>query len=179
MHLLHFSENASILRFEPRPVRTPAKRPVGKEWLNGPLVWAIDEDHQHLCLFPRECPRVVMWATDDTTEEDRKAWLEPMPAGMRALAFIERCWLERLARATVFRYELPRDSFIDIEDVGMHVSRSVVVPSGSTGLTDLRSALGACRVHLQVLDSLLPLKTAWASSLHVSGIRLRNAIGWK
>lgn len=60
MRLFHFSEEPDIGHFEPRPVRTPAARRAGQEWLNGPLVWAIDEDHQRLYLFPRECPRIVL-----------------------------------------------------------------------------------------------------------------------
>ena len=54
MRLFHYSEDPSIVVFEPRPVRVPAARRAGFEWLNGPLVWAIDEPHSILYLFPRE-----------------------------------------------------------------------------------------------------------------------------
>jgi len=40
------SDDPAIGYFEPRPVRIPSTRPEGREWLNGPLVWAIDEWHQ-------------------------------------------------------------------------------------------------------------------------------------
>jgi hypothetical protein len=43
---------------------------------------------------------------------------------------------------------------------------------------DLLSALQAADVDLHVLPDLLPLKGVWDSSLHASGIRLRNAAGW-
>jgi hypothetical protein len=33
-------------------------------------------------------------------------------------------------------------------------------------------------VELRVMESLLPLRGVWDSSLHASGIRLRNARGW-
>jgi hypothetical protein len=33
-------------------------------------------------------------------------------------------------------------------------------------------------VELRVLDRLTPLRGVWDSSLHASGIRLRNAQGW-
>ena len=54
MRLFHFSEDAAITRFAPRPVAVPSARPREQEWLNGPLVWAIDEAHQPLYLFPRD-----------------------------------------------------------------------------------------------------------------------------
>ncbi|HMG50328.1 MAG TPA: hypothetical protein VK597_07005, partial [Inquilinus sp.] len=61
MRLFHFSDDPAIERFEPRPVRVPSARPAGREWLNGPLVWAIDDAHQMLYLFPRDCPRILAW----------------------------------------------------------------------------------------------------------------------
>lgn len=178
MRLFHFSDDAGIDRFDPRPVRTPARRPPGMDWLNGPLVWAIAEDHQQLYLFPRECPRIVMWAHAGTIPSDRQIWLGDAPHGIVALAYIEARWLERLDHASLTRYELPRDHFVDNNDAGMWVSRAVVVPREVTHLTDLRAELTACRTELRVVDSLLPLKPVWQSSMHASGIRLRNAVGW-
>jgi hypothetical protein len=75
VRLFHFSEDPAIAHFDPRPVRVPVERPSGKEWLSGPLVWAIDEAHGFLYLFPRECPRVLLWPTPATTEADRERWL--------------------------------------------------------------------------------------------------------
>lgn len=173
--LFHFSDNGDIDRFVPRPVGTRAQRPAGQEWLNGPLVWAIAQDHQQLYLFPRECPRIVMWATAATSAEDRKTWLAGAHSGVSAIAYIEDAWLARLERASIFRYELPNDTFMDIDDVGMHVSPTTVVPSSTHAITDLRAALGACGTALRTVASLGPLRAAWNSSLHVSGIRLRNA----
>ena len=52
--LWHVSEDASILRFEPR----------------GGRVWAIDTRHVLLYWFPRECPRATFWANSGTADED-------------------------------------------------------------------------------------------------------------
>jgi len=68
MRLFHFSDDPRIEVFEPRSPRVLAVRPSGQQWLNGPLVWAIDESHSILYLFPRECPRVVIWPTRQTTD---------------------------------------------------------------------------------------------------------------
>jgi NADPH:quinone reductase-like Zn-dependent oxidoreductase len=43
MRLFHFSDDAGIECFVPRPVAVPSQRAAGMDWLNGPLVWAIDE----------------------------------------------------------------------------------------------------------------------------------------
>lgn len=179
MRLFHFSENAGILRFEPRPVLKPALRRAGQEWLNGPLVWAIAEDHQRLYLFPRECPRIVIWPHDGSSQADREKWLGDLRPDMQAVACIESAWAHRVATAHIHRYEFPRDGFESIEDAGMHVSRDPVLPIGLTLVTDLPEALRVTRTELRVVDSLLPLRGVWDSSLHASGIRLRNAEGWR
>jgi hypothetical protein len=178
MHLFHFSDDSDIDRFDPRPVRTPAPRRPGMDWLNGPLVWAIAEDHQQLYLFPRECPRIVMWAHAGTSASDRQAWFGDAPPGTSAIAYIEARWMERLAQAALTRYELPSEHFVDIDDAGMWVSRDAVVPREVVRLCDLRAALAACRTELRAVDSLVPLKPVWQSSMHASGIRLRNAADW-
>ena len=66
MRLFHFSEDPSIEEFVPRPVRVPSARPPGQDWLNGPLVWAVSEDRQATYLFPRDCPRILLWPTEHT-----------------------------------------------------------------------------------------------------------------
>ena len=43
---------------------------------------------------------------------------------------------------------------------------------------DLPAALRADNVDLRVLESLTPLRDVWSTSLHASGVRLRNAQGW-
>src|SRR5580765_2542888 len=109
MRLFHFSEDPAISKFIPRPVQAASDRPAGREWLNSPLVWAIEESHQRMYLFPRECPRILLWATPKTTEADAAQWLEGKPK--QALAIIESAWLERLQLAKTTRYELPTASF--------------------------------------------------------------------
>ena len=42
MRLFHFSDDPDFGVFEPRPPRILPERRAGEDWLNGPLVWAID-----------------------------------------------------------------------------------------------------------------------------------------
>jgi hypothetical protein len=176
MRLFHFSEDPSIALFAPRPVRVAAPRRAGWEWLNGPLVWAIDAPHSMLYLFPRDCPRILLWPKPDSTDEDRRKWMGETSA--RAVAFVEAAWLERLKAATVHRYDLAAETFEDIGDAGMWVSRKAVQPSAVDALTGLDRHLAEADVELRVLETLTPLRSVWDSTLHASGIRLRNAQGW-
>lgn len=173
--LLHFSEDSTITTFVPRPVAVPSKRPPGMDWLNGPLVWAIEESVDFMYLFPRDCPRILTWPIEGTTSlEDREAWL----GDHRAAAYIHRDWLERVSTASVYRYDLPAETFEDLQDAGMWVSRTQVDPLQCDCLIDLPAELRQRDVDLLVVDSLLPLRALLDTTLHFSGIRLRNDPEW-
>jgi hypothetical protein len=171
MRLFHFSDDPSIKTFTPRPVRVQTNRANGQEWLNGPLVWAIDEEHDFLYLFPRECPRILIWGTPDSTEHDRKKWLQ----GHRAIAFIEADWLDQMRNCTMYRYEMPSNTFETLFDAGMWISRSPVTPICCSAVSNLQMEFAPKGVKLVSMETLASLKSLWQTSLHVSGIRLRNA----
>ncbi len=174
--LFHFSEDPSIEVFTPRPVAIPAQRKGGRDWLNGPLVWTIEERRQALYLFPRDCPRILLWPTPATTREDLDLWWGERAC--TAIAHIEWAWFERLKNASIHRYELPAGEFESLDDAGMWVARTTVTPLGMRTLSDLPAALRAEGVELRLMESLVPLRGVWDTSLHASGVRLRNAIGW-
>ena len=174
MRLYHFSDDANIATFVPRPVRVPSKRPPGMDWLNGALVWAIEEEFDFLYHFPRDCPRILIWATEATEEADRATWL----GHHRAAAYVERHWLPAFSAATLHRYEMPATSFEALGDAGMWVSRTTVKPLGKTEIADLPSTFAPRGVDLRIVERLTPLRELWQTSLHTSGIRLRHARGW-
>jgi len=174
--LFHFSDDPSIKAFVPRPVRVPSARPPGQEWLNDPLVWAVDEGHQATYLFPRDCPRILLWLTENTTEDDRLTWWGDRQC--RMIAHVEWDWLERIRTASLFRYELPAFTFEPLEGQWMWVSRETVRPVESRPCEPLLDALAAESVELRVMESLVPMRDVWSTSLHASGIRLRNAKDW-
>ncbi len=175
MRLFHFSDDGDIARFVPRPVRTPASRPDGMEWMNGPLVWAIDEEWQAMYLFPRDCPRIILKRKPTTTAEDLMQWWGRRESPM--IAHIEWAWFDRLKTERLFRYELAAEGFEYVGEIGTWVSRSPVEPIGRELIPDLPAALAAARVELRVMPSLHPLREVWNTSLHASGIRLRNVQG--
>ena len=177
MRLYHFSDDPAITRLVPRAVAVDGPRAPDREWLNGPLVWAIDQWHSPAYLFPRACPRVLWWPLPDTTETDRERYWGTR-RDTRMVACIEWAWLERLRSTALYRYTLPPAGFIDVRDHGVHVNHSEVMPTAMTVIDELPEALARANVELRLMASLTPLRGMWETTLHVSGIRLRNAQGW-
>lgn len=168
--LFHFSEDPSIEVFEPRPGRAIDGRPGGEL-----LVWAIDAFHAPMYLFPRDCPRIVLWALRDSTAEDIERWVG---SSTSMVAHVEERWLAAVQSCELYRYSFEPSSFESIHDHGTHVSASVVTPIGVERVGDLEAAIAAAGVELRALERLQPVAEAWFSSLHYSGIRLRNARDW-
>ncbi|KQP31896.1 hypothetical protein ASF49_09330 [Methylobacterium sp. Leaf104] len=174
--MFHFSEDPDVRVFEPRPVRVGIARGPELAWLNGPLVWAIDAAHSLLYLFPRDCPRIVIWPRAETTPEDRATWFGDV--SVRAVAYVEAAWADRITSGTIQRYRMPAATFVPTGDPGAWVSHRTVVPDGRETIRDLPAALAAEGVDLRIVARLTPLAPIWRSSLHASGIRLRNAQDW-
>jgi len=167
--LFHFSEDPGIRTFVPR---TPSHRPEVP-----PMVWTVDEQRAWTYFFPRECPRVLLWPTPETTPDDLSRWFGGQPDAR--IACIEWAWLERMRTTPIYRYEMDPAGFRPLEDdPWMWVSASTELPMDVRLLGDLIEALGRERVELRLMPSLAPLWGAWEHSFHFSGIRLRNAADW-
>jgi hypothetical protein len=65
-------------------------------------VWAIDADHLHNYLVPRECPRVTYYAGPKTTTADVEWFLGSSPA----VVSVEAGWLERLRSCRLYCYHM-------------------------------------------------------------------------
>jgi len=161
--LFHISEESGIQEFQPRP----------SEYTPEPVVWAIDADHLHNYLLPRDCPRVTYYAGPQTTAADRERLL----GSSAAIVAIERDWLERVQRCWLYCYHLPGHTFECIDEcAGYFVSRVSVVPTRVELLKDPIAELEHRGVDLRILPSLRPLRDAVVtSSLQFSIIRMRNA----
>ena len=169
MSLYHFSEDPTIARFVPRP---PLARPEVE-----PLVWAIDAWHAPVYFFPRDCPRVCFWPLPTTTPDDAARYWATVPA--RMVIAIESGWLERTRTIRLYRYLMPEETFADIHDHGVHVSREPVVPLRVEPVGDLLAVLADAAVELRITPSIVPLGRAMIqTTLHFSLIRMRNARGW-
>ena len=170
MKLYHFSEDPGVSVFEPR---TPDHRPELQ-----PLVWAVAGSKRAAYCFPRDCPRILLWPTATTTEEDRHKWFGHTEAAM--VAHVEYAWVARMHKARLYRYELPGDTFEELgDDPWMLVSGEAVQPLSVETVGDLFQALAEAGAELRIMRSLTPLVGLWNTTVHFSGIRLRNAQGWK
>lgn len=166
MPVYHYSEDATISEFAPRPSR-----------LGEPLVWAIDEWHSPLYWLPRDCPRVTYWPLPSSSAADLDRWWSSV-AGRMVMA-IEAAWLERVRSCRLYRYLFDDPAFEPIHDHGVHVSRATVRPLAVEPVGDLLATQAAAGVELRICQSLVPLGTAIIkTSLHYSLIRMRNAAGW-
>jgi Family of unknown function (DUF6886) len=154
--LWHVSEDASIVRFEPRD---------GK-------VWAIDTRHLPLYWFPRECPRATFWASSGTTDADVARFLDG--DRRRRAHVVEPGWLAAMRATPVFAYRLPEATFERWDR--FFVSSAAVEPLELVELGDLVACHERAGITLRVDDDLPAFwRTVVASTLDFSGIRLRNA----
>jgi hypothetical protein len=177
MRLFHFSDDPSIEVFVPRPVTVPSDRGPGNDWMNGPLVWAISDAFQAMYLFPRDCPRIVVLRKAGADPADVAQWFGERDC--QAVAHIEWDWWDRVRTMPLYRYELPPEPFEDLGDAGHFVARGAVEPIRMEPLTDLPAVMQEARVELRLMHRLTPLWRLWRSTtLHVSGVRLRNAQDW-
>jgi RimJ/RimL family protein N-acetyltransferase len=97
-------------------------------------------------------------------------------------AHIETAWLDRVRAGRLYRYAFDPDAFEPVDDAGgpgYHVARRAVRPIEVSPVGDLTAALEVADVELHTLHDLLPFNGAWLSTLHFSGSRLRNAVGWE
>lgn len=165
--LYHFSEDPEIRLFEPRAGRQIEGRPPREQ-----LVWAIDAHHSPVYFFPRECPRIVLWPIEDSTQGDIDRW---MNSDSRMVAHIESAWSDRFDNCQLYRYSFNATEFESLHDHGVHVSPAPVKPVDTSPVGNLANALEEANVELRIVGSLQPLADAWHSTLHYSGIRLKNA----
>jgi uncharacterized protein DUF6886 len=168
--LYHISDAPDIVRFDPRPVPSPGSGQAGL------MVWAIDRDHIHNYLFPRDCPRVTFYALPESLLED----VARLMAGTSAtyVVAIESRWMPMVRSERLYSYELPADTFTLVDrGAGYYISREPVVPRSVTTIDDLLGELLRHDVELRVMPSLWKLRDAVvASTLQFSIIRMRNAL---
>jgi hypothetical protein len=94
---------------------------------------------------------------------------------------VEAGWLDRIRGTLLYRYEMPSEKFTPrLDDSGHHVCRVAVVPLRVEPMRDLLGAIVAEGVEIRVVNCLGPMwrRVHQNSTLHYSGTRLRNAVGY-
>jgi len=119
VRLYHFSEEDSIQTFKPRIKENRKNMP--------PVVWAIDDEHQFTFFFPRNCPRIVYTKSSSMTEQDDIKFFG-MTSADRVIT-VETSWYKTIMSTTLYRYELPIDSFVLQDEIaGYYISYEEVRP---------------------------------------------------
>lgn len=164
--LFHFSESSAITRFTPHVPATNPSEP--------PQVWAIDELHQALYWFPRDCPRVAVWPR---TADERPQFEATFCTTAPRVHAMEAGWLQRLRECELFRYELPAAPFVPWEKAsGQWVADCDVEPLSVEPVGDLLALHAAAGVELRIVPSLWPMvDRVQSDEWDFSIVRLSNA----
>jgi hypothetical protein len=135
----HYSEHPGIVEFVPH---VPVTNPGGP-----PLVWAIEPAYAPLYWFPRDCPRVTVWAHDDGQRARLRAQWGGTGSRVHFAAASDESWIRR---ARLFEYSFAPERFEPWPDAeGQWVAAVGVRPTGIRILDDLVAAHAAAEVDLR------------------------------
>jgi Family of unknown function (DUF6886) len=164
--VFHYSEDGTHTRFVPHVPQTNPSHP--------PAVWALDADHAPLYWFPRNCPRISVWATSPDQQEVLTATFETDASRICAA---ESHWLDGVRTARVYRYTFDGAQFAPwAAAAGQYISGEVVVPQAIDALDDLLMLHAQAEVELRFTPKLGTLMDKMlASGLPFSFVRIRDA----
>ena len=164
--LFHYSENPSIEAFVPH---IPRSNPT-----QSPSVWAIDEDHEPLYWFPRDCPRVTAWPRIGT---ERSHFEKAFCTTARRVHAMESAWLDAMRSTVLYRYSLPAGSFLPWPEAGgQWISKVAVEPLEVVPISDLILRHATAGIDLRIVPDLWPMHDLAVSDLWgFSIVRMRNA----
>ena len=136
----HFSEDGTLKRFAPHVPPTNPSHP--------PAVWAIDDAHAPLYWFPRDCPRVSVWANDP---EQQAVLRDRFGTEATRICAAETGWFDRIRSTRLYRYEFDAAQFEPWELAdGQYVASDAGV--GRSGRGARRPAGAARRSRGRVAD---------------------------
>ncbi len=164
--LYHYSEDGNIGRFAPHVPQTNPSHP--------PAVWAMDAEHSPMYWFPRDCPRISVWADDDAQQVVLR---EMFQTEARRILACESHWLPGVRDARVYRYAFDGTKFAPwAEADGQYISGEVVHPQAVDVIDDLLRQHAEAEVELRFTPRLGTLMDRMlASGLPFSFVRIRDA----
>jgi hypothetical protein len=167
--LFHISEESNIRAFNPRP------SPTHFDNLTGDVVFAITDMLLHNYILPRDCPRVTYYKKQDTSQHDKDKFFGSSTANF--VISVENEWYRKIRETTLYCYELPSDSFIELDQsAGYYISYNSVIPVAMRQIDDLLEELLLRKIEVRFLPTLRKLaEDVSKSTLEFSLIRMRNA----
>lgn len=164
--VFHYTEDGTISRFVPHVPQTNPSHP--------PAVWAMDAEHSPLYWFPRDCPRISVWANDDA---QRAILRDTFETDATRICACESHWVDGMRRARVYRYAFDGDQFAPWTGAeGQYISGEVVIPRSVDVLDDLIGLHAEAEVELRFTPKLGSLMDRMlGSGLPFSFVRIRDA----
>lgn len=161
-----FSEDGTLRRFAPH---VPPSNPS-----HPPAVWAIDEEHAPLYWFPRDVPRISVWAY---TPEQQRILTDRFGTEAHRICAAEQHHLDEIRGARIYRYAFDARRFRPWDQAdGQYVTPEVVHPVRVEPIDDLIGAHCAAGVEIRLTPRLGALMDAiLASGLPFSFVRIRDA----
>jgi len=162
----HYSEDGSIRRFAPHVPPTNPSHP--------PAVWALDAEHSPPYWFPRNCPRISVWALTAAQQEVLTATFNTEAS---RICVAESHWMTRVRDASIYRYSFDAASFAPwTEADGQYISGDVLYPDAIDLLDDLLGLHAAAEIDLRFTPRLgVMMDRMLASGLPFSFVRIRDA----
>jgi hypothetical protein len=169
LRLFHISDKSGIKRFEPRPAPSESANQEGE------MVWAVDYEHLHNYLLPRDCPRVTFFALEESDPQDNKRLMAE--TSFKHVVAIESVWRTKVKKHVLYQYEFNPQGFKLVDKIaGYWISRKPVVPIAETKIGDILAALLMHDVELRIMPSLWKLREEVINStLGYSIIRMNRA----
>ena len=165
-YVFHYSEDGTIRRFAPHVPQTNPGQPAS--------VWAIDAAHSPLYWFPRWCPRISVWARDET---EQALFSELFESEASRIVAAETHWMERVRDGKLYRYVFDAAAFEPWGEAdGQYVSHDVAYPERVELLDDLFALHAAAAVEVRFTPRLGALMDRiLESGLPFSFVRIRDA----
>ncbi len=161
-YLFHISEEPDIAQFEPRPDKFGNNK-----------IWAISATRVQNYLFPRDCPRIAIWANESTDNVDRQKL-----SNSNYVIAIEHRWLTRLKNTKLYAYTFDSNGFdSEDENAGYFTATSSQTPIKKLEIGNPIEQLNKLGAHLETPTELHKFREmVLASTFAYSMIRMRNAV---
>jgi hypothetical protein len=146
--LLHYSEDPRVSRFEPHVPRTNPDVAAA--------VWAIDEARAPLYWFPRDCPRVTVWANDAPQRRRLRQVFGTEASRVQAAPI---SWSDEIVACRLYEYRFGATDFDPWPEAeGQWISHRTVTPLEVVPVGDLLLRHREAKVDLRLVPDLRAMR---------------------
>jgi hypothetical protein len=163
--LFHYGEDPRVACFEPHVPRTNPEAAAA--------VWAIDEARAPLYWFPRNCPRVTVWANDAPQQRHLRQVFGTESSRVQAAPI---SWSDAIVGCRLYEYRFSANDFEPWPEAeGQWISHRAVTPSEVVPVGDLLLRHRDANVDLRLVPDLSAMREAvLGSGLPFSIVRYKG-----